>query len=131
MKAVASQAYLIQHGEPSHPRQLRNHSCIISNNELWKFDIDGQPENIKVKGRWRSNNANAVLDACERGLGIAYMPQSTLTLALEAGRLLPILAPYWSKGASSWIVYQNKRFMPQRVRLAIDYLVQHFAQWQE
>ena len=69
--------------------------------------------------------------AAERGLGIAYMPKSSFKAAVEQGRLVPVLESYWGKGSNSWIVYQNKRFLPLRARLAIDYLVQHFADWAE
>ena len=131
MMAVASPAYLEQHGTPQLPQHLKHHSCIVSNNEHWEFSVDGVKEQVKVTGRWRSNNANLVLDACKKGLGVAYMPKSTFKDALENTELVPILEPYWGQGSSSWIVYQNKRFMPLRVRLAIDFLVQHFADWDE
>ncbi|WP_421133306.1 LysR family transcriptional regulator [Alteromonas sp. A079] len=131
MMAVASKPYLKKHGTPTLPQHLKQHSCIVSNNDTWKFNVEGNQEAIKVKGRWRSNNTNVLLDACKRGLGIAYMPKSTFNDALEKDQLVPILQPFWGQGASSWIVYQNKRFMPSRVRLAIDFLVQHFADWHE
>lgn len=131
MMAVASPEYLSHHGTPSHPDQLGHHSCIISNNDHWVFESPEASHNIKVKGRWRSNNAHAVVKAAEQGLGIAYMPKSSFTQSLEQQLLTPILAPYWSEGSSSWIVYQNKRFLPMRARLAIDYLLHYFADWQE
>lgn len=130
MMAVASQSYLAKFGTPTHPSHLKHHSCIISNNENWKFVENGNQHVVKVKGRWRSNNTNVVVNACEQGLGIAYMPDSTFTQSLEDGKVVPILMPYCSDSASSWIVYKNKRFMPIRVRLAIDYLVEYFADWE-
>jgi DNA-binding transcriptional LysR family regulator len=131
MMAVASQGYLEEYGTPSHPSHLNNHSCIISNNDHWIFEHGEVTDNIKVSGRWRSNNSHAVVKACESGLGIAYMPKSTFTKPLELGLLSPVLEPFWSTGSSSWIVYQNRRFLPMRARLAIDYLLRHFAHWQE
>jgi DNA-binding transcriptional LysR family regulator len=131
MMAVASERYLQQHDMPKHPVHLKHHSCIVSNNDSWEFNIDGNKEVVKVKGRLRSNNANVVLDACKKGLGVAYMPKSTFKEAVESAQLVPILEPFWGQGSSSWIVYQNTRFMPLRVRLAIDFLVQHFADWDE
>ncbi|MCL1125874.1 LysR family transcriptional regulator [Shewanella surugensis] len=129
--AVASKKYLQKNGTPKHPNHLKNHSCIVSNNDAWEFNIEGNKEVVKVKGRWRSNNANVVLDACKKGLGIAYMPKSTFKTVLDRGELIPVLEPFWGQGTSSWIVYQNKRFMPLRVRLAIDFLVQYFSEWDE
>ena len=131
MMAVASKEYLKINGEPKHPSHLKNHSCIVANNNVWKFSDKGRQDNVKVKGRWRSNNPNAVIEACERGLGVAYMPKNTFINAIENGRLVPILEPFWGKGTSSWIVYQNKRFMPIRARLAIDFLFKHFEGWED
>ncbi|MFA0085794.1 LysR family transcriptional regulator [Vibrio sp. 10N.261.51.F12] len=132
MASVASPAYLAAHGIPQHPQQLKRHSCIVANNDHWTFTHEGEPlEAIRVQGRWKSNNAEAVVKACEQGLGIAYMPKSTFTNSIDDGLLVPVLQPYWGKGLSSWIVYQNRRFLPMRARLAIDYLLEHFSQWQE
>lgn len=127
MMAVASKSYLEEFGEPKHPTELKNHSCIISNNDHWLFEIEERQENIKVKGRWKSNNAHAVVNACQQGLGIAYMPQHNFSNAVKEGSLIPILAPYWRKDSNSWVVYQNRRFLPMRARMAIDHLLEYFS----
>ncbi len=131
MMAAASPEYLKQYGTPTHPNQLKNHSCIISNNDHWLFAVDGNQKNIRVRGRWRSNNANVVANACEQGLGIAYMPKSTFNEGIKSNKLVAILEPFWGKGASSWIVYKNRHFQPLRARLAIDFLLTHFSNWNE
>ncbi|MFA0812534.1 LysR family transcriptional regulator [Microbulbifer epialgicus] len=131
MMAVASHDYLEENGTPEHPTQLKAHSCIVANNDQWVFDMEGEQQTIKVSGRWRSNNAHAVVHACERGLGVAYMPKSSFSGSIKQGLLKPILEPFWSRGASSWIVYQNRRFLPLRARMAIDYLVEYFSDWGE
>ena len=129
MMLVASPDYLANYGTPNHPNQLKSHRCILANSDHWIFNIDGIKQSIKVSGNWQSNNSNVVLDACEQGLGIAYMPDSTFTESIKQNKLVPILAPFCITGATSWIVYQNKQFMPLRARLAIDYLLEHFAKW--
>lgn len=129
MMVVASPEYLKTHGIPNHPNQLKNHRCIIANNDHWAFNIDGTKQSVKVTGNWRSNNANVVLQACEQGLGIAYMPESTFTESIKQQKLVPFLDSYCIKGATSWVVYQNKQFMPLRARLAIDFLIEKFSRW--
>ncbi|MCK5881921.1 MAG: LysR family transcriptional regulator [Sinobacterium sp.] len=131
LMAVASEAYLKKYGTPNHPNELKNHSCIISNNHHWVFDDNGSEIRVRVAGRWKSNNAHAVTQACEEGLGIAYMPKNNFSPALERGALRPVLTPYWGQGTASWIVYQNRRFLPTRARLAIDYLLNYFDNWDE
>ncbi|ALO42688.1 LysR family transcriptional regulator [Pseudoalteromonas phenolica] len=129
MMVVASPEYLKTYGIPNHPNQLKSHRCIIANNDHWAFNIDGTKQSVKVTGNWRSNNANVVREACEQGLGIAYMPESTFTESIKQQKLVPLLDSYCIKGATSWIVYQNKQFMPLRARLAIDFLLERFAKW--
>lgn len=131
MMAVASPNYLEKFGTPNHPNQLKSHRCVLTNTDHWSFDIDGKAQSVKVKGHWRSNNANVVLSACEQGLGIAYLPESTFNKAVKANTLVPILKPFWSSGATSWIVYQNKQFLPLRAKLAIEFLLEHFSKWQD
>ncbi|MEC4724465.1 LysR family transcriptional regulator [Shewanella sp. D64] len=128
MMAVASESYLAKYGIPKHPNELKNHSCIVSNNDHWLFEHQGYQDNIKVHGRWKSNNAHAVISACEQGLGIAYMPQRNFSRSIKLGKLTPILAPFWRTDSHTWVVYQNRRFLPMRARLAIDHLLAHFAQ---
>ena len=131
MMAVASPSYLEKNSRPKNPSQLKSHSCIIANNDHWQFSHEGKSDNVKVTGQWQSNNAHSVVAACKQGLGIAYMPKLNFTEAIANGQLEPVLAPYWSQGSSSWIVYQNKRFLPMRARLAIDHLIHHFSDWEE
>ena len=127
MMAVASPSYLAEHGIPTHPNDLKSHSCIISNNDHWVFKHEEQEQSIKVQGRWKSNNAHAVVNACEQGLGIAYMPQHNFLDATEQGHLVPVLKAFWRSESYSWVVYQDRRFLPMKARLAIDYLLAHFS----
>lgn len=131
MMAVASPEYLIKCGTPTHPKQLKQHSCLIANNDHWRFREGNKELTIKVQGRWRSNNVHALVHACEEQLGIAYLPKSSFSNGIEQHKLVPILPEFWSSDVSSWIVYQNKRFLPLRARLAIDFLLEHFKDFQE
>ncbi len=75
MAAAASQNYIDEHGLPTHPEQLKRHSCIIANKDVWLFEKNGKPiADVKGQGRWKSNNVHTVLQACAEGLGVAYLP---------------------------------------------------------
>lgn len=131
LMAVASPEYLKEYGVPSHPRDLKQHSCIIANNDHWIFSENGAQVSVKVQGRWRSNNVFSVVRSCEQHLGVAYLPKSSFTQSIKQGSLIPVLEPYWSSGVISWIVYKNRRFLPMRARLAIEFLLDRFNDWQE
>ena len=131
MLAAASPGYLAKHSRPQHPDELKNHSCIISNNEHWRFTVEGKEHFVKVHPKWRSNSGRSLVKAAEAGLGICYMPRSSYGDSLQNKSLTPILEPYWSDKATTWIVYANRQFLPLRARLAIEFLVERFADWQE
>lgn len=129
--AAASPAYLERYGVPQHPADLRRHSCLITNNDLWLFDTPDGPLDVRVRGQWRSNDADSLTHACVAGLGIAYMPRISYRNTLEDGTLVPLLEPYWTQGIGTWLLYANRRHMPPRVRLAVQFLVKRFQSWTE
>jgi DNA-binding transcriptional LysR family regulator len=100
MMEVASERNLQQYNTPKHSVNLKHHSCIVSFNDSWEFNVDGNKEIVKVKGRLRSNNANVVLDTCKKGLGVAYMLKSLFKEAVESEQLVPILEPFLGQGTS-------------------------------
>lgn len=129
--AVASPEYLNERGRPEHPQALAQHACIIANSEQWLFDAAGAPLEVKVSGRWRSNSSRSIVQACQAGLGVAYMPASSLGEALHDGSLEQILEPFGSRDVTTWIVYANRQYLPARARLAVDFLLEYFKTWRE
>ena len=88
-------------------------------------------KDVHVTGQWRSNSAQANIEACKRGLGIAYLPRTSYGSALHDGSLVPTLEPYWDKSLTTWIVYPSRKYLPSRTKRAIDYLLERFSDWSE
>jgi DNA-binding transcriptional LysR family regulator len=130
--AVASPAYFARHGHPQKPQDLRRHNCLIfGDNERWRFQTAEGPKVVRVSGNWRSNNSSAIVEACRRGMGIAYIQRSNFGSALRDAQLAVTLEPYWATGTTSWIVYPSRKYLPIRARLAVDYLLDRFRDWKE
>ncbi|GAA3935430.1 LysR family transcriptional regulator [Litoribacillus peritrichatus] len=129
--AAASPEYLANYGEPQHPSELAQHNCLIANSDVWLFDTDKGPLEIKVKGKLKTNSARSLILACQSGLGITYMPKSSLGSALSDGSLQPILTSFGTKDLTTWVVYANRKYLPSRARLAINHLLNHFKDWRE
>lgn len=127
MICLAARAYLKKRGAPAHPRDLRDHACIVGNSDRWTFaDPDsGEPITVRVGGRFRANNMHAIRAALREGLGIAYMTQSLgADLDASSGELVRILEGFEQPDRTSWIVYPERRHLPRRVRAAMDFLVE-------
>lgn len=130
MVCAAAPDYLVRHGEPKHPSELRGHACLITNSDHRTFTDPDTDSNfdVRVTGPWRANNGPAVRYTAIEGLGIAYAPLASLRIGLEDDQIVPILEAFQDRSRSSWIVYPERRHMPIRVRKAIDYLIAAFAE---
>ena len=129
--AAASSGYLRRYGEPKHPEELTQHKCIVGVNDNWVFQQRGELLSVRVQGKFKSNSGRSLVRACERDFGICYMPMSSFGDALRLGHLKPVLEPFWHHGKTTSIVYANRKFLPNRARLAIDHLIEHFTGWEE
>lgn len=126
MTLVATEQYIEQYGQPTSPEQLAEHNCLIAVTNRWRFLIDGQVQEIKVGGNWRSNNGSAILAACFQSLGIAHLAYDLVERYLAEGKLISLLPDYQVTDNATWLIYPRKDLMPLRVRLLIDYLLAYF-----
>ena len=127
---VASPEYLRAHGEPKHPRDLIDHECFgyapVSRHE-WNFIIDGELMAFPIRNRLCANNGDALLDAAERGMGITNPPTFIAASAIEAGLVKPILTSFAQVELGIHAVFPGNRYVPQRVRLLVDFLVERIG----
>lgn len=126
----ASPAYLTEHGTPTHPRDLAQHSCIyLGENEMdrhWRFSRNSEEVSVKVSGRYAANHSEVRLEGALQSLGIASLPESTARASLASGDLVPVLAD-WEHlthyAGTVWLLYPPNRFLPAKLRVWIDHVV--------
>ena len=129
---VASPDYLARHGVPAHPRDLRNHNCMIytlaPNPGTWNFrTADGGARPIQVQGSMRSNNGEVLREAAIAGQGIVMNPTFITYRAIRDGRLVPLLCDFDLPQSGIHAVYPNRRHLSPKVRAFIDFLGDHFG----
>ncbi len=124
----ASPGYLIRHGEPEVPEDLRSHNCICFPHMAWRFDYPDGVRTIKVSGNWRSDNGRALVAAAERGLGLIRITDFHMAGQLKNGELKAVLEEYEVRDAATWIVYPAREHLPTRVRFLVDFLAQRLKQ---
>ena len=127
----AAPAYLAARGMPEHPADLVKHDCLsyayAAAGDLWRFERDGQQENVRVGSRIWSNNGEALAYAAIAGLGIALKPTFIVGEALRDGRLVPVL-PGWSvPPLGVHAVWPPSRYLPFKTRAFIDHLAACFG----
>ncbi len=114
MMAVASAAYLEEHGIPLQPADLRRHRCVnyrlLQDGGLyaWEFERDGHAFAMAVDGPVVTSDHQMMLDAALQGVGIAYLLDFQVRSLVESGRLLRVLAD-WSPRFPGFFLYRPMR----------------------
>ena len=127
---VASVEYLQRHGEPTHPRELVDHECVLftrgGNPDEWVFNGPDGTVSVTVRGRFRSNGIEAVLAAVQSGLGVSRVPIWMVRDAIQSGDVKRILSDWRPKSRPIYAVYPSRKFLAPRIRTVIDFLVDEF-----
>ena len=131
---AATPAYLARHGTPARPEDLTKHRCLTFGNSgapaTWQFESDAGTLDLKVDSALAANSSVALHLAMLRGGGIALLPTYVVGEDLRSGaavQVLPELAPRGFSGDQLYAVYLENRFLPPKVRVFIDYLVDAFS----
>jgi DNA-binding transcriptional LysR family regulator len=123
---VASPSYLAEHGTPQTPADLASHNCLHYSRQLepsvWTFGPASAQVSVRVSGSLRTNNSVVLIDAARAGLGIVLQPSVLVSEDMASGMLVELL-PEWEKPSMAlYALYPARRFLPQKVRVLIDYL---------
>ncbi|MGF6221314.1 LysR family transcriptional regulator [Pseudomonas frederiksbergensis] len=129
---VASPEYLARHGAPKTPDELENHRCFNFNfrrsRDEWPFKLNQQTQYLAVRGDMLTNNGETMRQMTINGLGISRLGMFHIAEDVKAGRLVELLADF-NAGDTEDItaIFNNQRYMPQRVRVFIDFLVERIG----
>ncbi|VEF11018.1 LysR family transcriptional regulator [Pseudomonas fluorescens] len=127
---VASPDYLQRHGIPQQPEDLLKHNCLRFNfrraESDWPFIRDGKAFALKVNGNIECSSGEALAQFARVGAGIARIGEFTVREDLQRGDLVALLEP-WNPGDEEPIhaVFVGGATMPVRVRLFVDFLLEH------
>ena len=140
---VATPAYLQRHGTPRHPSDLLQFDCLTLSSEAsqirgWAFRMPtegGGTEVVYLKpgGPLDCSDGQVLHDWCLSGYGIAWRSTWEVEAEIAAGRLVEVLADFAAPPNGIYVVFPQRKHMPLRVRLWIEYLKQQYAQpafWQ-
>jgi DNA-binding transcriptional LysR family regulator len=120
-----------QVGMPAHPRDLARAPCIIDTNGRWLANWpfrgdDDETISVAVSGPIEVNSPIAARAAAVAGLGFAVLPDFIAAPEIMSGRLLPVLDERILQGGGIFAVYPHRRYLPAKVRVFVDFLVQWF-----
>jgi DNA-binding transcriptional LysR family regulator len=132
--ACASPEYLKRFGTPRSPDELDQHRIVVlggsvppwlqqSGNWLLTRGRDGGP----ARNPWLTiNNVLGVLRACQRGIGIAMLPDY---LVEEDGGLVQLFGETTAVAYDAYFVYPEELKSVARVQVFRDFLVSKAQRW--
>ena len=141
---VATPAYLKQHGTPMHPHELAKFDCLVLSSDAsqtrgWAFRVDNRQHNSSEVLHFRPGGPmdcsdGQVLHAwCLAGYGIAWRSSWEVESEIAAGQLVTVLEDYAAPPNGIYAVFPQRKHLPLRVRLWVDFLKHHYSQsgfWQ-
>lgn len=129
----ASKGYLDQRGRPKKVADLAGHDCVLfrgrTGKAAWVLDGPRGQESVEVTGVLGSDDFSFNARAISAGVGIGVLPlfigARCTAVAEELERVLP--KHEVGPGAPLHVVMPSASFVPARVTVVRDFLVQHLS----
>jgi DNA-binding transcriptional LysR family regulator len=141
---VASPDYIKRSGKPMVLADLSKHHCLVTATEAgladsWTFREQSdakasKAENaaaknitVKVSGNLQCNDGEVLTRWALAGQGLAWRSAWEVSEEIERGRLIEVLPKFAAPGNDIFAVYPDRKFLPAKVRVFIDFLKKTFG----
>lgn len=139
---VATPDFLKRHGTPLVPQDLTRFDCLVLSSDAsqtrgWAFSVpkDEAREvmHLRPSGPMDCSDGQVLHNWCLAGHGIAWRSSWEVEEEIAAGRLVSVLEDFAAPPNGIYAVFPQRRHLPLRVRLWVDFLKHHYSQpgfWQ-
>ena len=133
---VATPDYLTRHGVPKQPSDLVRFDCLTLSSDAsqtrgWAFKVpkaDGfEVVYLKPSGPMDCSDGQVLHDWCLRGWGIAWRSTWEVEAEIAQGQLVSVLEDFAAPPNGIYAVFPQRKHLPLRVRLWIDFLKLHYS----
>jgi DNA-binding transcriptional LysR family regulator len=130
--AVASPAYLRQHGTPRTPADLARHRCLthsLTGGEvnLWRFGGGEGAAEVRVRGARVADDGGMVREWAVAGCGIAYKSQLDVAADIAAGRLVVLFGELQGQDWPLHAVYPHRVSLSPAARALLAFVTQRLG----
>jgi DNA-binding transcriptional LysR family regulator len=122
---VGAPSYLARYGTPERPEDLLRHECItfrLTTGALYAWELERGRRNwrVPVRGGLVSNNRDLRISLAEKGAGLAYAIEPTVTDHLRKGRLRRVLDAYAATVPGFFLYFPSRAQSSPALRLFVD-----------
>lgn len=130
-RVVASPEYLATKEPVIHPSDLQNLNCLRfalpGLQDAWTFRTGTEaPFDVPVSGDLMISNALALHSAAKTGLGVAMLADWLVDRDIQQGNLIALCQDFECTATTfetaAWALYLDRTYLPQKVRVMIDFL---------
>ncbi|MBS0453353.1 MAG: LysR family transcriptional regulator [Proteobacteria bacterium] len=154
-RCVATPAFLRRHGTPQHPSDLSRFACLTLSSDAsqtrgWAFrvprtaqgrnhegalsgagvdevEVDFEVIHLKPTGPLDCSDGQVLHDWCLAGHGIAWRSTWEVEAEIDAGLLIPVLEEFAAPPNGIYAVFPQRKHLPLRVRLWLDFLKSEYG----
>ena len=145
---VASPDYIKRSGKPMVLADLSKHHCLVTATEAgladsWTFREPGEGTaaksgknesassakniTVKVSGNLQCNDGEVLTRWALAGQGLAWRSAWEVSEEIDRGRLIEVLPKFAAPGNDIFAVYPDRKFLPAKVRVFIDFMKKTFG----
>ena len=129
LAVCATPEYWDTYGRPSKPAELADHNCLLYHSSptgnSWHFNDGTKDMQIPVSGNLIASSAQALESAALEGLGVIYLPDYMMVNEIASGQLERVLISDSRDMLKVFVVYPEMKYVPLKLRLFIDFLVEY------
>ena len=133
----ASPDYISEFGRPKKPEDLLKHNCLIEKTPSniktgWSFPELNSGRTLPLKGSFRSDDKEALLQGAIDGVGIVHLPSWLVWDKIQNGSLIPLFSkPSVNEGKSAAAIHAVRlpgRSHATKAQLFTTHLKQEFGE---
>jgi DNA-binding transcriptional LysR family regulator len=135
---VATPEFLARHGTPQTPNDLMRLRCLTLSSDAsqtrgWAFRVPtatGAHEVIHLRpaGLMDCSDGQVLHDWCLAGHGLAWRSTWEVAAQIQSGQLVSVLDDFAAAPNGIYAVFSQRKHLPLRLRLWIDFLKERYAQ---
>ncbi len=129
---VGAPSYIKRAGKPQTLADLVRHNCLVTSSDdgladTWHFQNAGVAQSVKVVGNLHCNDGGVLTKWALAGQGFAWRSAWEVADEIANGRLVEVLGKFSAPGNDIYAVYSERKFLPSKVRLFIEFLKKTFG----
>lgn len=129
---IGSPGYFKRYGKPVALADLGKYNCLVTATEdglsdSWAFRDGNKNVSVKVVGDMHCNDGEVLTRWALAGHGLAWRSAWEVSEEIEKGRLVEVLSKFALPGSDIYAVYPDRKFLPAKVRLFIDFMKKAFG----